>query len=179
VKVFVIVCLIAASAVEVKAQFRNERSENSLSYYSTDTASDHIRDSIRMHYSPSLADFGIQFLAGEIGFQIPFWSLGGANLLKGKGIGYGFGAVIGIFTAPIAINFVTDLLSPNRGNTWLGMLGSYLGGLLLTSYLADVFHRPLSPINQLITISVPPVLLGQIFYDLPLWTGPSNPPVEE
>jgi hypothetical protein len=111
---------------------------------------------------------GIQFIAGEISYAIPFWSLAYSRLQRDKGQFSNFpdpiillGLSLACFAVPIGTDLSLNLLHWQQGNIAWGIAGSIFGILVgRLSVQSDAAY------TTILYSGVASVITSMLFYDL-------------
>ena len=112
-------------------------------------------------------NFLYQFLGGNAGFALPFFLLGGNNLLQDKD-DMGFDLFFGLIGCGYSVTKIAEVTSGMQGSYWAGiggaLLSTFLGGLLY-AYTSDHIKNQ---IIRFFTLSIPPTLVSMLWVDLTL-----------
>ncbi len=123
-------------------------------------------DSLSFHSGrPSLP---LQFLGGSIGYAVLFWPTGGYKFLITGNINDAGGAIFSWLPAGIAVNLVGNISSGRKISYWWGILGAFLGSIVLGPplyHLAFDNHSPGVVIRYMV-LSFPAIIGSMLVYHL-------------
>lgn len=108
-----------------------------------------------------------QFLAGSAAHAIPFWILSGTTYLKEGDRPLG-GIFLGLAATAFTVPFAGNVLSGNDVSYWVGVAGVLIGQFVAGPLYNYVANHSDSITLSYIALSLPPVILSVLFYQLSL-----------
>ena len=108
-----------------------------------------------------------QFLAGSASYALPFWTLSGTEYIN-TGVRPLGGIFLGLAATAFTVPFVGNTIGDNDVSYWVGV-----AAVLVGQFIAGPLYRYVNDHNESIALSymalsIPPVLLSVLFYQLAL-----------
>lgn len=158
------VTTVVAVILRIPAGHAQQRADTT----SVSNTRDSVAGATAKHPLLSRESLGIQLLAGEVSYAIPFWSVAYFRIQRDKGqfsntpdplliLGLGLASTF----APIGIDLTLQHLGWERGNVVWGIVGSFLGVLVgRFAVQSDAAY------SALLYSGAASVVVAMLFYDL-------------